>query len=118
MDDKIPQDRRVSRRSAAGHLVTHTDVGETDPNRILGLGVTIDVNEFGLKVQSTESMPLGEKYRFSVALDDEIIEATGKVVHVNRALNGTFEMGVEFIEIFARHIEVIKRHLQGKPEAV
>ncbi|MCA9321716.1 MAG: PilZ domain-containing protein [Planctomycetes bacterium] len=108
----------MSRRSAAGHLVSHTEVGETDPNRILGLSVSIDLNEFGLKLQATEPMPLGEKYRFSVALGEKVVEATGKVVHVNRALNGTFEMGVEFVEIFARHIESIKNHMTGRPEAI
>jgi len=118
MQDKIPQDRRVARRSATGHLVSHTDIGETDPNRTLGLGVSIDVNEFGLKLQSTDAMPLGEKFRFSIALNDEVVEATGKVVHVSRALNGTFEMGVEFIEIYARHIEAIKTHVADKPEAI
>lgn len=113
MEDKIPQDRRLAERVDSGHLVTHTDVGETDPNRTLGIGVTIDVNEFGLKLQSTDAMPLGERFRFNIALNDDLIEATGKVVHVDRVLNGTFEMGIEFIEIPARHIECIRSYLSA-----
>ncbi|HGY91298.1 MAG TPA: PilZ domain-containing protein [Planctomycetes bacterium] len=116
MQDKIPQDRRVAPRSAAGFLISYTDVAETDPNRILGIAVSIDLNEFGLKLQSTEPIPLGEKYRFSVALGDDLVDAVGKVVHVERALNGTFEMGVEFIEIYARHIETIKKHVADRSE--
>jgi len=116
MQDKIPQDRRVAPRSASGFLISYTDVAETDPNRILGIAVSIDLNEFGLKLQSTEPIPLGEKYRFSVALGDDLIDAVGKVVHVERALNGTFEMGVEFIEIYARHIETIKKHVAHRSE--
>ncbi|MCB9832361.1 MAG: PilZ domain-containing protein [Planctomycetes bacterium] len=109
MKDKIPDDRRVAERLDSGHLVIHTDVGETDLNRTLGLGVTLDINEFGIKVQATSPMPLGERFRFSLALDESIIEATGKVVHVDRALNGTFEIGIEFIEIFGRYIEAIRK---------
>ena len=112
-EDDIPQDRRMSTRVDSGHLVIHTDVAETDPNRTLGIGVTIDINEFGLKVQSREAMPLGERFRFSVAVGDQIIEASGKVVHVGRALNGTFEMGIEFIDIGGSEIEKIRAHLAG-----
>ncbi len=111
MEDKIPDNRRVAERLDSGHLVIHTDVGETDPNRTLGLGVTLDINEFGIKVQATHPMPLGERFRFSLAVDEDVIEATGKVVHVGRALNGTFEIGIEFIEIFGRHIESVRKYV-------
>ena len=113
MQDKIPQNRRVARRLESGHLVIHTNIGETDINRTLGMSVTLDVNEFGIKVQASEAMPLGEKFRFSLALDDEVIEATGKVVHIGRALNSTFEIGIEFVEIYARHIESIRKFLKA-----
>lgn len=111
MQDKIPPERRVTRRVETGQLVVHTDIAEPDLGRTFGLGVTIDLNEFGLKVQSTEPMPLGEKFRFKLALRDDVVEALGQVVHVNRCLNGTFEMGVEFLEISASHIAAVRAHL-------
>lgn len=114
MKDKIPEDRRVSPRIDSGNLVAHRDVAESDPNRSLGMSVTLDVNEFGLRIQSTDPIPLGEKYRFSIALGDDIVDALGQIVHVNRALNGTFEMGVEFLEIAARNIEKIRVYLQRR----
>jgi c-di-GMP-binding flagellar brake protein YcgR len=109
--DEIPRERRVSPRIETGHLVVHADVAETDLGRTLGLGVTIDINEFGIKIQSTEPMPLGERFRFRVALCEEVVQATGQVVHVNRCLNSTFEMGVEFLEISARDIAKIRDFL-------
>ncbi|MEE9391531.1 MAG: PilZ domain-containing protein [Planctomycetota bacterium] len=115
MDDKIPQERRVTQRTDAGNLVVHTDVAESDLAHTLGLGVTIDMNEFGVKVQSTDPMPLGERFRFKLALKEEVVEATGQVVHVGRCLNGTFEMGIEFLEISAQGIEKIRAHLSEKP---
>ena len=111
---KLPQDRRTVPRLDSGHLVIHTDETEADVNRSLGLGVTLDINEFGLRVQSTEAMPLGERFRFSVALGDDVFEAIGQVVHVGRALNGTFEMGIEFLEVSARCAEIIRRYVETK----
>lgn len=113
-EENIPSDRRLSDRVDSGNLVIHTDVGETDPNRTLGLGVTLDLNEFGLKVQSQEPIPLGERFSFSIALRDEVVRATGRVVHVGRALNGTYEMGIEFVNMSARNIEKLRRHLEDR----
>lgn len=109
-DKKIPDDRRISTRVDSGNLVSHRQVEESDPNRTLGLSVTLDINEFGMRLQATEPMGLGERYRFSVAIGDELVEVVGQVVHVNRALNGTFEMGVEILEISAKNIERLKAH--------
>jgi hypothetical protein len=116
MEQKIPADRRITPRMSSGHLVVHSDVAEKDPNRTLGMSVTLDLNEFGVMVQSTEAITLGERYRFSIALGDQIVEALGQVVHVNRALNGTFEMGIEFLEISARNIEKLRAHAAFRKE--
>lgn len=107
-DPKIPQDRRIAVRCQTGNLVVHSDVTEKDPQKTLGLCVTLDLNEFGMRIQSSEPIPVGERYRFQIAIHDEIVEALGQVVHVARALNGTFEMGVEFLELTARHIEKLR----------
>lgn len=111
MEDNIPEDRRTVKRLDAGHLVIHSDSTEEDAHRPLSMAVTIDLNEFGFKVQSTEPLALGERFRFSVALQEDVVEATGQVVHVNRALNGTFEMGVEFVDISAASIERLRKYV-------
>ncbi|MEZ6194291.1 MAG: PilZ domain-containing protein [Planctomycetota bacterium] len=114
MKDEIPRERRVCPRIEAGHLVVHTDIAETELGRTLGVGVTIDMNEFGIKVQATEPMVLGERFRFRLALHEEVVQATGQIVHVGRCLNGTYEMGVEFLEISARDIGKIRDYLGAK----
>jgi len=111
MDADLPTDRRVANRIGSGNLVIHADPDDATAAKTRGVGVTLDVNEFGLRVQATEPMPLGESFRFSIALRDEVIHAVGKIVHIERALNGTFEMGIEFLEIPAGDIERIQRFL-------
>jgi len=46
-----------------------------------------------------------------VALENAVITALGRVVHVTEVLNGTFETGVEFLEISGDDIERIRRYV-------
>ena len=113
----LPHDRRSSSRVETGHLVIHSEA-ENDPTaRCLGMAVTLDVNEFGLRMQSTRTFSVGTRNRFNIALEEEVIHALGRVVHVAKVLNGTFEIGVEFLEISAGEIEKIRRYLSKKATA-
>jgi hypothetical protein len=106
----IPQDRRSTPRNDTGNLVVHSHVGAPPRSQALGMGVTLDLNEFGIRVQYANALTVGDRYRFSIAIGDELVEAVGRVVHVAEALNGTFEAGVEFLEVGERAVEVIRRH--------
>jgi hypothetical protein len=106
----IPQDRRSATRIDTGNLVIHSHVGSPSQGQSLGTGVTLDLNEFGVRVQYTTSFSIGDRYRFSIAIGDELVEAVGRVVQVSQALNGTYEAGIEFLEVSERAVEVIRRH--------
>ena len=106
----IPQDRRSATRFDTGNLVIHSHVGAPSHTQSLGIGVTLDLNEFGVRVQYAISFSIGDRYRFSIAIGDELVEVVGRVVQVSQALNGTFEAGIEFLEVSERAVEVIRRH--------
>jgi hypothetical protein len=105
----IPQDRRSTPRVETGNLVVHSHVGSPKVQS-LGLGVTLDLNEFGVRVQYVSPFAIGDRYRFSIAIGDDLVETVGRVVHVAQALNGTYETGIEFLEVSERAVEVIRRH--------
>lgn len=110
----IPHDRRSSARVDTGNLVIHSGVGQETERQVLGMAVTLDLNEFGIRIQTTDLFETGERFRFSVALKDEIIAATGRVVHIEETLNGTYEVGIEFLQISSQDIERIRGHCAGK----
>ena len=106
----IPHDRRSTPRLEAGHLVIHTDPDGEEGGDCLGLAVTLDLNEFGLRFQTTERLKVGTRYRLGIALEDQVVNAVGRIVHVSRALNDTFEAGVEFLDVAPRDVERIRRY--------
>lgn len=106
----IPHDRRGAKRFDTANLVTHTDAEGGPHAPPLGLGVTLDLNEFGLRIQQREPFVVGDRYRFHIALGDDLIAVVGRVAHVAQALNGTFETGVEFLEASQAATVAIRRH--------
>jgi hypothetical protein len=109
----IPHDRRNRPRVDTANLVSHGDAEARD-GAPLGLGVTLDLNEFGIRVQHSDAFRVGDRFRFHLALADDMVEAIGRVVHSSRALNGTFETGIEFTEVSPGAIEAIRRHCAGR----
>ena len=112
----IPHDRRSATRFDSGNLVMHADAAPLGEDPALGIGVTLDLNEFGIRVQYAEAFTVGDRFRFSIALGDDIIEAVGRVVHVSQALNGTYEAGIEFLDIAPRAVEVVRRHCRRRQQ--
>lgn len=111
----IPHDRRSSSRVDTGNLVIHSEVGQDAKSQVLGMAVTLDLNEFGLRIQTTERFEPGDRFRFSVALKDHIIAATGRVVHLAQVLNGSWEVGIEFLQISSEDIDLIRRYCSDNP---
>ncbi len=113
----LPQDRRSAPRVETGTLVIHHELGQSADHAWTTLAVTLDLNEFGLRAQTTEALRLGGRYRFSLAVENDIVQATGRVVHVAKTLNGTFEIGVEFLQIGAEDIARVRRFLRERAPA-
>lgn len=108
----IPHDRRSSPRVETGHLVIHSELPAQ--GQCLGMAVSLDLNEFGLRVQTSQKFAIGERFRFSIALKEEIVSATGRVVHCEQALNGTWEVGIEFLQIAAEDIERVRQFMKAR----
>ncbi|HYC78311.1 MAG TPA: PilZ domain-containing protein [Planctomycetota bacterium] len=109
----IPHDRRSATRFDTANLVAHSEAGGA-ASVPYGLGVTLDLNEFGIRVQHADPFLVGDRFRFHLALGDDLVEATGRVVHVSQALNGTYEAGIEFLDVSAKAVESIRRHCKSR----
>jgi hypothetical protein len=79
------------------------------------MAVTLDLNEYGARIQTTQHFDQGDRFRFSIALRDDVVTATGRVVHVEPALNGTYEVGIEFLDIHPQDVDRIRRYMASVP---
>lgn len=110
----MPYDRRSAPRQDSGNLIVDSDPVASDRFACLGMGVTLDLNEHGVRMQYAKPFSMGERWRFSIALGEAVVDVVGRVVHVSQTLNGTYEAGVEFLEISGSDIRKIRDHLSRK----
>lgn len=88
--------RRVPRRRAI-HLVSLRQSGEANPDEVaVILGRTLALSPGGATIETNEALEIGTRMDLELAVDAEIVEAHGKVVHVDPDSEGRFEVGVKF----------------------
>lgn len=81
------------------------------------LGRTLDISESGILLELAESLPslpsLPETVNLTIAIEDRIIEARGKVIHQKQG-GGSATAGVEFSVIAEDDREYIADFLKRK----
>ena len=63
------------------------------------LGRTLNVSEGGILLETYKPLYLDRQVIITIAIDEEMIELTGRVVHVKHTQNDRFHSGNEFINL-------------------
>ena len=110
------EDRRRDPRFESLNLV-QCNVSTASGEELDTLGRTLDISESGILLELAESLPalpsLPETVNLTVAIEDRIIEARGKVVH-QKQQGGSATAGVEFSVIAEDDREYIADFLRRK----
>lgn len=90
-------ERRREPRRRAVHLVSLRQAGDRDPAEVpVILGRTLQLNSSGATVEISEPLAIGAEIDVELAVEAEIIEAHGKIIHVDRDPEGRYSVGVKF----------------------
>jgi hypothetical protein len=91
------RNRRSTERFKANNLVTYSAVRADRLYKLLGLAVTLDLSETGLRVRTQEALPLGEELRFHLKLGQQIYDVVGRIVWGSEVeQDKVYEFGVRF----------------------
>lgn len=74
-----------------------------------GMGRTLNVSESGILLEAPFVTSTRQSMALTIALNEEIIELTGRVVHCRPGENGMCETGVEFFQMEEATFEVLKK---------
>lgn len=95
-----PIDRRRSPRVESIHLVTFEAEGaEGVGASAVEVGRTLDVSVTGLRVETPTHLAVGRELDLEIAVGERVVRATGRVMHVEEAAEGLWEVGVQFTEV-------------------
>jgi c-di-GMP-binding flagellar brake protein YcgR len=77
-----------------------------------GMGRTLNVSEIGLLLETVYSLDCEDVMLMGVGIQDELIDIRGRVVHAGVNKDGKHEIGIEFIEIDNRSINILKQYIE------
>ncbi len=104
LDDELIQSRRQYPRIPSENVVMIHRIGPAEQQemttaRQIGLG--------GLMISSVESLGVDSYLRLTITIDNEVVEATGRVVWEKPGEDGGYDVGVAFISIDSAHSDAI-----------
>jgi len=96
-EENKTKERRKYPRVNTNNLISYSCVDENNHELDHYMARALDVNPLGAKIETYQEI-LSENIRLtSVDLDDNLIDIAGRVVHVHKAADGRYIIGVSFM---------------------
>ena len=90
-------ERRHEPRRRAIHLVSLRQSSDEDPEQVpVILGRTLQLNSGGATVEISEPLAIGAEIDVELAVEAEIVESRGTIIHVDQDPEGRYCVGLKF----------------------
>ncbi|MCP4346946.1 MAG: PilZ domain-containing protein [Desulfobacterales bacterium] len=86
-----------------------------DENNIVvheGMGRTLNVSESGILLEIHFYAEITHYLSLTIAFDDELVDIRGKIVHSRTGRHGTYEAGIEFVEMDEQGLRTLKKYIK------
>ena len=77
------------------------------------MGRTLNISESGILLETSLPIDLNGKLSMEIALEDEVIELKGTVIHAKETEDGKHEIGISFDSPDHSTGEILKRFIQN-----
>jgi Tfp pilus assembly protein PilZ len=105
--------RRAHERKDSLNLLDYVALGE-DGNPIgRGVGRTLNVSEEGLFIETHIPLSQQQTILLTVALEEDIVEIKGQVVHTDKSNENRFTSGIKFIELDEEGRLIVRKYVEA-----
>lgn len=111
-DDHAPERRRAARIERI-QLVQISRFDEEGLHADLATGRTLNLSKGGMRLELAHPLPLRSVVSASVALGDEIVDVTGRVVYLEEIDDERVALGLAFTDLAADTARRIEQHLDA-----
>lgn len=82
-----------------------------------GMGRTLNLSESGMLLET--HFPIAEDHHvvLSIGLGEDLVDLRGRPVHVHATGQGTYEIGIEFVEPDERSLRAVRQFVQSLSQA-
>jgi hypothetical protein len=75
------------------------------------MGRTLNISESGILLETPDQNAPGNTVVLQIALEDDLVNIRGQVIHCNPGEKGLFKTGIEFTEIDEESGVILKRYI-------
>ncbi len=110
------EERRKSTRVPLNQLAQASEENPETGVREDTLGATMDVSTGGIRFEAKSDIDIGNDLLVSFAVGENIVRASGRVIHFLTKADGSVSMGIQFSELTEGDRDFLESHCQEKPE--
>jgi len=103
------------------HLVAYSHYNEEGSlDKDGGMGATRNISLGGVMIRIAEegAFPPGTKIELEIDIDDEVVSALGRIVHIKAVERGFYDVGIQFIKIGDEDLERLKAFFRRKGQDI
>jgi c-di-GMP-binding flagellar brake protein YcgR len=102
--------QRKEARLATMHLISYTRFAPENIPELMGVGSTVDLSQGGIRMTTREPLDEGEVLELEFAIDDQMVKADARVVHVQEVKH--YVIGFQFEGLAPEEQEKIRHYLE------
>ena len=84
-----------------------------------GMGRTLNISESGILLETHFPIEPDHSVQLTISLEEDLLDLKGKPVHVRSRDKGKFEIGIQFVDMDQRAVDILKKFVNsgGVPKA-
>lgn len=106
------EENRKHKRIDSTHLLNYVCLDKEGNAFAQGMGRTLNVSESGILLETHVSLPPQTLVSLTIGMEEEIIDIKGTAIYAQKTDEGTYEIGIEFLEIHAAELTVLHKFIQ------
>ena len=76
-----------------------------------GMGRTLNISESGILLETHFPIESKHTIQLTISLEEDLLDITGKAVHIRSINGGKYQIGIEFIDLDKNAAKVINRFI-------
>ncbi|MBN2126038.1 MAG: PilZ domain-containing protein [Deltaproteobacteria bacterium] len=105
------QEKRRNPRIDTHNLISYTLLEEGERGMTQGMGRTLDVSEGGIRLETHVILGTGASISLSIALEDDLIDLQGRIVHCRESGEGRYDCGIRFEEMEEEKTAFLRQYI-------
>ena len=77
-----------------------------------GMGRTLNISEAGILLETHFPIETKHIVQLTIGVEEDLVDITGKPVHIKSTEKGKYEIGIEFIELDQNSSQILKKFIR------